>query len=95
VAKYINELGFSGSVYAAPLAAKVQALLPVGAYVASINLVGEFIDPSGSVTRRMATDILSVVPDYARSISNRTTVFITNASAIHVSLYEKQLPLVS
>lgn len=90
VASFINDAGFAGEIYSASVAGIVQPFLPAGAYVAGVDLIAEYIRPDGSILRKRSSDVISALHEYDSSVSNRTTVFITNAAAIQFMLYEQQ-----
>lgn len=92
IANYINQSGFAGEIYAAAIASRAQGYLPTGSNVASVDLLGEYVQPDGIVDRVRVSDVLPAQHKYHQNMSNRTTIFVTNAAAVTVLLYEQQLP---
>jgi hypothetical protein len=94
IAQHVNSVGFAGDLYASQMAAVAQQFMPAGATVVFADLIGEYIQPDGSVVRKRSRDYLTALNKPSLSITGRTTAFITNASAIQVVLYEKQVSAV-
>ncbi len=92
IANYFNTSGFPGTLHTSRVAGLVNGYLPIGADVASVEVVLETIKPDGSIDRRRQTGEIDALNDPANSTTARTCVFYCNPGSIVLSAYQENIP---
>jgi len=85
VAKSVNSLGFSGTVYASSIAALVLPLIPAGVNLRRIRLTGVLFRPDGTYTVSRDRELLQIPDEPGRMVSSKTAAFYLDPSSVAVN----------
>lgn len=94
IASYVNNAGFLGQIYASALVGAIGGLLPAGAVVGLVDMLGRLRAPDGTVyTLRDPLGVMIAVPDLpAVMVSPRTTCFILDPADVLISVAAANTP---
>jgi hypothetical protein len=88
VAAAANAGAFPGRLYGGRLAAAAAALLPSGASVARVDMLGRIYRPDGAVRHVRAVDVLVVPDDPDRYVTADTVAFLLDPADVAVDVLD-------
>lgn len=81
-----NQTGFTGKLYAQTLTAAVRDLLPAGATLGNLDMLGRLCYPDDTITYLRSTEVLTIPDDPAKTVSKRTVQFFAATADISINV---------
>lgn len=93
LADFVNTLGFNGRLHASSLASIIHQFIgSQRVAVSAIDMVGEILQPNGTLRRIRSTETLVVPEDPANTVTARTVVFYLDPEDVIVSAQTVNVP---